>query len=45
MILTTSSLERNSQTPSLAITINLSASVKFISRISGSAITPTSTAA
>jgi hypothetical protein len=34
-------LDKNSQTPSLAKTINLSSGLKSSSRISGSAVTPT----
>ena len=38
---TTSSFDKNSHTPSLAITMNLSDSLRFISRTSGSAMHPT----
>ena len=43
-MLITSSFVRNSKTPSDARTINLSCSQRFNSRISGSAMTPTSAA-
>lgn len=44
-MLTAWSFEMNSHTPSLARMRNLSASIKFISVISGKALTPTSAAA
>ena len=45
IMLAASSLEMNSQTPSLARIMNWSPSMRFISRISGEAITPTQAAA
>lgn len=41
IIFAASSFEINSQTPSLASMINWSPGTRFISRISGDAITPT----